>query len=708
MSDTGFQNYKLTGRTSGRNSFLAKKRYLYHIISWKFRILNEKPTMAKQELSTVNEKLESYRNQLEEAEESLKYKSNLEKLITGISTRFFNLPADKIDENIEKSLHEICIFTNTDAGFLAEINNIECSLRVTHSHSNGKIRFDTNYHGTYAIADAYPWLEKVKKRDCFLISSKEDMPDIAFLKDSLAQSGMTAMLLVPIKYMENIVGFTGYSSAQPGKIWSQDEMALLKVMGETFKNALARKTSETTLTKSEERFRSIVQYLTDIILIIDRDVKITYESPASWKVLGYDPGFLIGKPGIGLVHPEDMEMANLKLKEVFLNRNTHQPTELRIKHRDGHWVPLEFIANNMLDHSAIRGIILTCRDVSERKRVEKALKISESKFRNIFNHSSAAIIILSNDYSILEVNEVFLKLTGYTTEEVKKMKLMDLVTDKYLPQVAERISRYFHHDSLPVFEAEIKGKSNRIIPVEINSKLIDFDGEIALVSIIRDITDRRQLEARILDAVISTEEREREKFARNLHDELGPLLSSIKMYVNSLSAGMEKQKYEFVISQLKKILTEAIESTKEISNDLSPHVLTNYGLLAALEWFLGKFNPYVSIVMESNLGDTRFASSVEISMYRIIKELINNTIKHARAGSITIRLHRVIRSVHLDYADDGVGFPEKWQNNLESMGMGMSNIMSRCRSIGAVCKFYNHAPRGMSFELEVPIEPKVS
>ncbi len=321
-------------------------------------------TMTKQELNIVNEELESYKNQLEEAEESLKYKSNLEKLITGISTRFFNLPADKIDENIEKALYEICVFTNTDAGFLAEINNIEGSLRVTHSHSNGKIGFDTNYHGTYSIEDAYPWLEKVKKRDCFLIRGKEDMPDIAFLKDSLARSGTTAMLLVPIKYMDNIVGFTGYSSAQPGKTWSEDEMSLLKVMGETFKNALARRTSETTLIKSEERFRSIIQYLTDIILIVDRDVIITYESPASWNVLGYDPGFLIGKYGIGLVHPDDLELAQKKLKEVLLNQNSHQPTELRIRHRDGHWVPLEVIANNMLDHSAIQGIIMTCRDVS--------------------------------------------------------------------------------------------------------------------------------------------------------------------------------------------------------------------------------------------------------------------------------------------------------------------------------------------------------
>jgi signal transduction histidine kinase len=91
-------------------------------------------------------------------------------------------------------------------------------------------------------------------------------------------------------------------------------------------------------------------------------------------------------------------------------------------------------------------------------------------------------------------------------------------------------------------------------------------------------------------------------------------------------------------------------------------------------------------------------------MYRIIKELINNTLKHARAGQIHIKLHRILKKVYLIYSDDGIGFKENWNDNIVSMGMGMSNIISRSRLINATSKFFNNAPHGMSFEMEIPVE----
>ena len=250
------------------------------------------------------------------------------------------------------------------------------------------------------------------------------------------------------------------------------------------------------------------------------------------------------------------------------------------------------------------------------------------------------------------------------------MKLTDIITDAYLPQIVDKLIRYFQNENLPAIECEIRLKSKSNLPVEINSKLIEYEGEMVLVSILRDITERRQLENRILDTIISTEEKEREKFARNLHDELGPLLSSIKMYVNSLASATDQQKHSFIISQLKQILTEAIQSTKELSNDLSPHVLASYGLVAALEWFINQIKPYISVNFETNLKEERFSSSLELSIYRIIKELINNTIKHARADSITINLHLYLQSIHLSYSDNGVGFPDNWQDNYEFHGYG--------------------------------------
>jgi signal transduction histidine kinase len=93
---------------------------------------------------------------------------------------------------------------------------------------------------------------------------------------------------------------------------------------------------------------------------------------------------------------------------------------------------------------------------------------------------------------------------------------------------------------------------------------------------------------------------------------------------------------------------------------------------------------------------------MELSLYRIIRELVNNTIKHAKASKISIKLYLILKSMHLQYSDNGNGFNQNWHSGFESMGMGMSNILSRCRSINATSKFYNNAPNGMAFEMQVP------
>jgi PAS domain S-box-containing protein len=806
------------------------------------RALNEKLTLINEELGVTNAELKAYQNKLEELvsirtfelkkkEESLKYKSNLESLINGISTKVFNLSPELIDNCITDSLKEICDFFEGEAAFLGEIIYSENAYCLTHVWKKEEVKIEMQYFKKAPLTDIMWWLEKIHEQDIFTVDYRKNTTNKYSLQNSSLISGIGRISFIPIIFQGNIVGFTGFSSLINNREWAPDEISLFRQIGEVFVTALKRKQSEKILIEnernyreifnatseaiiiydhtnsqiidvnqaavklfgltyeealngkinklsntglgfhreammlqikktietgpvvfewqarrkngelfwtevslknteiagdlrivavirdiserklsqeiilqSEERFRSIVQFLTDIIMIIDKDINIIYESPSCSKVLGYSPGHLIGKKGLEIIHPDDIPSVLKDLKEVFENSNDHLPTEFRAKSQNGQWISLEVIANNMLNHPAIQGIIITGRDVTERRRVEKALKISETKFKNIFNNSSDPIVIISNKYKFLEVNEVFLKATGYTLEETQKMKLTEIITDAYLPQLVENLVKIFRNEHQPILECEIKCKNKESFSAEINSKLIEFEGELALIAVIRNIAERKQLESRILDTVISTEEKEREKFARNLHDELGPLLSSIKMYVNSLSSSIEKPKHDFIISQLKIILKEVIQSTKELSNDLSPHVLANYGLLAALEWFINQLKPYIVINFETNLKDQRFANSMELSVYRIIKELINNTVKHAHATKINIKLYLILKSIHLHYADNGIGFSENWHNNYEFMGMGMSNIISRCRSINATSKFFNNIPNGMSFEMQVPVD----
>jgi signal transduction histidine kinase len=134
------------------------------------------------------------------------------------------------------------------------------------------------------------------------------------------------------------------------------------------------------------------------------------------------------------------------------------------------------------------------------------------------------------------------------------------------------------------------------------------------------------------------------------------------------------------------VINEAITSIKEISNNLSPHVLSNFGLVSALKNFAHKINQTkaVRIDLTSNMENERFDHNVEIILYRASCELINNTIKHAAAENIQINISKHLRTLTIQYHDDGIGFqPEKIMNN-QTDGTGFSNIQSRIKSIHGI------------------------
>jgi len=195
---------------------------------------------------------------------------------------------------------------------------------------------------------------------------------------------------------------------------------------------------------------------------------------------------------------------------------------------------------------------------------------------------------------------------------------------------------------------------------------------------------RRMTEKMFLNTIIQTEEKERKRFAKDLHDGLGPLLSTVKMSVSSLSQMKQDEGSREIVENTELVINEAIKSLKEISDNLSPHVLNNFGLIRALNNFSNKINitKTIRINLESNLKDERFDSNVEVVLYRVVCELINNTIKHAKAKKIDISLTKSDDYLTIVYQDDGKGFNvAKVIEQPASSGMGFSNIYSRINSL---------------------------
>lgn len=216
---------------------------------------------------------------------------------------------------------------------------------------------------------------------------------------------------------------------------------------------------------------------------------------------------------------------------------------------------------------------------------------------------------------------------------------------------------------------------------------------------------RRQNESRILSAIIKTEETERQYFAKELHDGLGPLLSSVKMAFSALTKNMNTKNDKKIVSNTENLIDESIIALKEISNKLSPHVLNNFGLYKAVKLFVNKLeiNNQPKIIFNSNLEDKRFQYNIEAVFYRVICELIANTIKHASALNINIDLFADKNKLTLDYYDDGVGFILK-KIQAEKKGTGYSNIESRIKSLNGIFQIYTNPNEGVNINISVNVE----
>jgi len=201
---------------------------------------------------------------------------------------------------------------------------------------------------------------------------------------------------------------------------------------------------------------------------------------------------------------------------------------------------------------------------------------------------------------------------------------------------------------------------------------------------LRKVEDaRKNEEKKILNAIMMTEEKERKRFAKDLHDGLGPLLATVKISVSALLKNEKEPGNIEIIKNADGVITEAIRSIKDISNNLSPHVLNNFGLAKAIKKFTDNINQLkkTTIHFHSNMFNQRLSNSVEIILYRIVCELIHNSIQHAEAKHIEISLNNKNNIIDLFYDDDGKGFDFSYDTIFKNKGSGLQNMISRLDSI---------------------------
>ncbi|MCX6333424.1 MAG: ATP-binding protein [Bacteroidia bacterium] len=215
--------------------------------------------------------------------------------------------------------------------------------------------------------------------------------------------------------------------------------------------------------------------------------------------------------------------------------------------------------------------------------------------------------------------------------------------------------------------------------------------------------DRVRTERKVLNAIINSEENQKKRFANDLHDGLGPILSTVKMSLSTLDDRISDPSAIVILNNTNHLVNEAISTIKDISNNMSPHVLSNFGLTSAISTFVIKINQTgtVEIDFKSNMENERLENDKEVVIYRAVCELINNSIRHSGASRIEIELNKHEKFVTLQFNDNGRGFEMSTLSSEDSKGMGLSNIETRVKTVGGVFIIESTPGKGTSALIKV-------
>lgn len=473
-----------------------------------------------------------------------------------------------------------------------------------------------------------------------------------------------------------------------------------------FQDITERKRFEVALHDSEIKYREVFNTMNDAFFVYDLDEGVLVDSNLKASQL-----YRYSKDefkGMNLVELSSNEQfyTYIELKDWYVNsleKDKSGIIEWKAKDKYGRifWVEISFkvvIIENR------KYVLSVSRDISERKEMEKLLIENELLFRLQFNNSNLGIAITSTDNLFIRVNKKYCDILGYTEEELQGRSWID----------------FTYHDDLEVevtlFNQMVSGESEGY---EKNKRYNKKDGGLAYVHIsvscfrnpdksiyyiiayVFDITDRLEMDNKILKTIIETEESERTRFAQELHDGLGPLLSSIKMYTQwMLKPGANLDQNDALL-QIEYLVNIANQTVREIAFGLSPHILKDFGLIEALESFIEKLkvNKSLPVEIKSNLT-RRLDETTETIIYRILIECINNSFKHSQADLIKIEVNESSNYLDIDYQDNGIGFDLNEVAEKKS-GMGIYNIQNRLKSINGKLLIFSQHGKGTQIKINI-------
>jgi PAS domain S-box-containing protein len=427
--------------------------------------------------------------------------------------------------------------------------------------------------------------------------------------------------------------------------------------------------AEQTVLEKHSLLRSVVEGTADAVFVKDQQGRYLMINTAGARVLGKSVEEVVGKNDMELLTPETA----LPIMEDDRTIMATGETQTHERGVTAAGVTRTYLATRgpyRDPEGNVVGVVGIAHDITDRKTAEEAFRKSEERFRRYFELGLIGMAITSPTKRCLEVNDETCRILGYSRDELLQKAWTEITHPDDLAADVAQFNR--------VLAGEIDGytmdkrfvrKDGRVIDTTISVKCLrNEDGVVDyFVALLLDITERKRAEDSLKKyasrfrafshRLVEVQEQERHHLARELHDEIGQILTSLKFALEA-SAAAPPATAAGKLGEARALVEESLNRVRELSFDLRPTLLDHLGLLPALRGLIERYTANTGVrVNFHHVGlDRRFRPELETAAYRIVQEALTNVARHARVREVEVRLWVDAETLRVQVEDHGVGF----------------------------------------------------
>ncbi|NEQ45114.1 MAG: PAS domain S-box protein [Leptolyngbya sp. SIOISBB] len=353
-------------------------------------------------------------------EQELRDRLEFERLLSRLSTEFVNLPSADLLTGITQALQRIAAAIGAQRSYVYLLSADRQQSELYSQWHEGALAPIPAAWRIVPVEYFTWWISQLRQHQVITLADVAQMPATAENERlAMAAFEMRSLALVPMHHSQQLIGYVGFAAALV-KAWTEHEIALLQIVGDLFANAYQRQRVEAALRQQEHYYRSLTENASDLVMLLDHRGRVQYVTPSITRLLNYRPDEVQNRSVMRLTVPADWPSLAHLWEAVLHHPGMPQPVlQCRVRHKTAaQWRYFEVVATSLLNDPVIQGVVVNCRDVSDRVAAEAAQRHSEQVFQAIFEQSAVGMAQLAFDGTYIKVNPAFCQLVGYRADEL--------------------------------------------------------------------------------------------------------------------------------------------------------------------------------------------------------------------------------------------------------------------------------------------------